>query len=686
MNRSPWLVLALLALLAGCRADSTGADTRRYACGQDDDCATGFVCLASVCQRPVTPPLPEAGEDSGTPADGGPDTDAGVPDAGVPDAGAPDAGAPDAGMPDDAGSPGSGDGGTDGGSGPVPTRLGFVTTAQTVTAGQCSRAATVETQTAAGSTAAVGSAVTVTLGAATGSGVTFYQDATCSSATSTTTVAAGASRATFYFRGTTAQGVTVTASAPGFTSAQQGQTVLAAAPASLVFTTSAQTLAVGECSSKVELESRDAYANPTSFSVQTNLTPSGTDLFFYSDATCNTAITNAPFAAGASRTSFYFRSRPSGTVRLTASVPGLNPVSQDQDIRALQSTVRTGYCEMGPSETTKNCFISPAVSDRTKTLLLVQAVGPGLYPSEASARCWLATRSTITCSRNSAPGNGQTFPIWWKTVEMASGLRVQHLQPTCSSSALTVPVTINSVSPGNTFLLVSSEIDGTTLDADDFFTAQLANSSRVDLQFSTPCSPAWKGSLQVVEMSGARVTRGTASMSSGTTQASASGLSAVDLNTSALLFTHRVSTPSTARLCDRVLRGELSSSTSINFSRGAGSFGCSAATVDEIGWERIDFGPLARVQTKLIEFPANSRSPSSPPSITSVDTTRTVVFSSAQSLGGQAGGESNYNSPVISESLAALYFNSSTELVAQRIANNANSYTKMNACVVQFEP
>ncbi|MET0404480.1 MAG: hypothetical protein ABW123_18855 [Cystobacter sp.] len=652
MIRSPWLALALLALLTGCRADSTGADTRRYACVQEADCVPGFACLAGFCQRPVTPPLGDAGEDSDT----------------------------------DAGNPGGGDGGTDGGTGPVPGRLGFVTPAQTVTAGQCSSPATVETQTAAGNGAVVDSAVTVTLSAPAGSGVTFFQDASCTSTTTTATVAAGASRATFYFRGTTAQGVTVTAAASGLTSAQQLQTVRAAAPASLVFTTSAQSLDVGACSARVELELRDAYANPASFSSQTRLTPSGTGLYFSSDSACNTSVTDAPFAANASRTSFYFRSRPSGTVRLTASVSGLPSVAQDQSVQSLQTTVRTGTCEIGSSSLTTTCTLSPALSDTTKTMLFIQAVGPGLYPSEASARCWLASRSTITCSRNSASG-GDVFPIWWKTVEMATGLKVQHLQPTCSTRATNLPVFINSVSAANTFLLVSSENDGVGLDTDDFFTAKLTSSSRVDLQFSTPCSRAWKGALQVVELSGARVTRGTSAMAVGATQAPVSSLSSVDPTTSVLLHTHRVTTSSSpSKLCDRVLRGELSSATSVHFFRGAGASGCGASPIEEISWERVDFGPLARVQSRLIEFPAGNRLPASTPLISAVETARTVVFSGAQSLGGQAGGESNHDNPVIAEALAGLTLASSTELSAQRIPGNTYSYTKVNACVVQFEP
>ena len=69
-----------------------------------------------------------------------------------------------------------------------------------------------------------------------------------------------------------------------------------------------------------------------------------------------------------------------------------------------------------------------------------------------------------------------------------------------------------------------------------------------------------------------------------------------------------------------------------------------------------------------------------------MDTARTVAFSSTQSLGGQAGGESNYSSPVETEALAGITLPSSTSLVVQRIVNNNNSYTKMNVWVVQFEP
>lgn len=95
---------AVAMFLTGCACEPISLDNLRFACGSDDHCAAGRVCVEGECRAA------NARGDGGT-------TDAGTTDAGTTDAGPGDAGT-DAGSPDagslDAGA--SDDGGTDSGT------------------------------------------------------------------------------------------------------------------------------------------------------------------------------------------------------------------------------------------------------------------------------------------------------------------------------------------------------------------------------------------------------------------------------------------------------------------------------------------------------------------------------------------------------------------------------------------
>ncbi|OJH38993.1 hypothetical protein [Cystobacter ferrugineus] len=621
MNRCSWMLLTWLSLLMGCSSASTGADTRRYACTQDDECAAGYVCRAGMCQSEGEP-LPPSGP---------------------------------------------------------PTRLDFASPAQTVGVGKCSAAVVLETRTAAGSASAVEADTNVVLSTQPSTGVKLYRDAACSDATEAVTVAAGSSRATFYFRSTVVRSVRITATASGFESVFQDENVVVE-PTNLVFITSAQTLPAGGCSALVELEARDDGGKPLAFAGPTNVTLSGSGFSFFSDPSCTSPLAAAVFAEGATRASFYFKGKSGGTFPLSASVSGLPGVQRNQTILP---AVRTGVCEMPADGLSVTCTISPAQLDLSKTMLFVSISPPGSSPDSSSVRCMLSARDAITCGRNER-GTGKVYVVW-HTVELPTGLKVQHLQPSCQTqSAIQVP--IERVSPDNTFLLVTGEQSGKILGEDDYLIAKLSESyTRVDIQWPVPCGVGWKGSLQVVEAEGIRVTRGSGVTMTGTqTEATVVGLPAVDPATSVLLFTYQVTNAGTPNLCDRVLRGTLTSPTEISFSRGAGSSaGCTTAVINDISWERIDFGPRASVQTVPVTM--NRGEYEAYPAISPVDVSRTVVFASGQGMNGQAGGESSYSGDdLISESLAGFELDSPSRL--RIIRDSVEGRARWTSFVVQFEP
>jgi hypothetical protein len=653
-----WCALAVLTAVQGCDCGPTDVDARRFACEFSEDCAPGYLCLAGECRQ------------EGEPVE---DPDAGRPDGGT-DGGQPDGGGTDGGPPDGGGT----DGGTPGGT---PTQLAFASPPQTVVVGQCSGEVVIETQNATGGAATVTGNTNVTLAATPASGVSFFSDAACLSSLSLNRVRvnAGTSRASFYFRASnTPQMVQVRATATGLTAATQDETVIAGPPASLSFTTLSQTLQAGVCSAAAEVEARDANGNPTTSSTPLSLsvTPA-TGFTFFTDATCTTATTTVPFASGSTRARFYFKGITGGVVTLSATHPGASAASQSETIR---SVVRTGTCSLAAGSSTVSCPISPAQFDVAKTLLLFQATSAGGGPNDADIRCSLATTSSISCVRGGTTG---AVTIQWQTAELATGLKVQHLQTTCSgsiSTSVTLPQSVSSL--GNTFLLVSADQAGVTLGPDDFFSASISEPDHVDFDFTEGCSPSMRMALQVVELTGASVTRGVTGPMLGT-QTVVTGLPPVNLSSSALLFTWSVSGPSTPGLCDRVIRGELTSPTSITFSRGQGATGCEDHDIDSISWERIDFGDRARAQQVPVTMSAGTTVASVP--ITAVDLTRTLSFASGQAQCGQGLGEGSFSGDdIIGEVVGRHALTSSTTLEVTRATSSGTA--QWSSTVLQLVP
>jgi hypothetical protein len=690
-----WLLLVTLGLLQGCNSGPIDLDSRRFPCVQDDECVSGFVCREGMCQpegEPVDRPdsgVPDAGKpdagkpDAGTPDGGRPDSgvpDAGRPDSGVPDSGVPDSGVPDSGVPD-SGVPDSGvpDSGVPD-AGPVirPTQLAFATAPLTVEAGKCSPGVILETRAADGRAAPVATATTVLL-TTKHKDFDFYSDPLCQNMVTQVTVPSGGSRATFYFQSPTVRVNQVDAAATGLGIASQDETIRPAPPSAVVFVTLAQTVQAGACSGLVSLEARDPYGNTSSFSTATaaalSVSPAG-GLTFFSDAGCTNAITSTTFASGATRANFYFRGRTGITFTVSAQVTGFTRVSQ---AATLLPVVRTGTCTLADTALSVSCPISPPQRDVTKTMLLYQATSSSADSQSANVRCALTSTSTVTCSRSGGLG---VATVGWQTAELASGLRVQHVDTTCGGLP-TVGVPIQPIaSTANAFVLVSSQIDGTTHDTNDFFTAYLGATDHVDLQFGTSCISSWSGSLQVVELTGATVARGILSGGEGT-QFVASGLPAADPATSVLLFTYRLAATSLPGICDRVLRGEITSSTSLTFTRAAGATGCEDAAIEAISWERISLGARGQAQHQSITLGDGAGGVQR--SISAVDPTRTLVFASGQALSGQGGGEGSYASDDVLGAVIGRHFLASPTLLEVRRDAPVGS-ARWFSTVLQIEP
>ncbi len=214
--------------------------------------------------------------------------------------------------------------------------LAFATTASPLIAGACSQALTVEARDTWGNAAPVSAAMTASLSAAPTT-FAFYADAACKTPAGSVTLAPGTSAASFWARSTAAGGAVVTAAAAGMTSAVQAETVNPAAPGLLVFTSGAQTLTAGACSSTAAVESRDAYGNASNATAATSIAlvaSPAAGFTFFADAGCTTAVSSLSLPTGSSSASFHFKGTAAGAVQVAASVAGWTAATQSEKVQA----------------------------------------------------------------------------------------------------------------------------------------------------------------------------------------------------------------------------------------------------------------------------------------------------------------------------------------------------------------
>jgi hypothetical protein len=142
-----------------------------------------------------------------------------------------------------------------------PERLSFVTAAQTLLAGECSRPVAVAAQDRYGNAARLGSPLPLALSAS-APGVAFFGDAACLAARPSASLAVADARATFWLSGTVAGEAVISATTASGLEARQAERIDPAAPARLAFATGPQAVAAGACSDSVVVELRDRFGKP----------------------------------------------------------------------------------------------------------------------------------------------------------------------------------------------------------------------------------------------------------------------------------------------------------------------------------------------------------------------------------------------------------------------------------------
>ncbi|WP_224247745.1 hypothetical protein [Hyalangium gracile] len=217
----------------------------------------------------------------------------------------------------------------------VPSALEFTTAAQTVQAGNCSSATTVQLRDSYNNPAQATSNTTVTLAVSPQDGFQIFASSGCSGPpVSTVTLPVGSSDASFFFRSTRAQTVTVTA-ALGTFSKSQNETITPGQPSTIIFLSAPTSVMVWTCSPTTTVQLLDSFGNvsPSTNDLPISLSEfSSFNLRFYTDPNCLNESNTVPVPTGQSTASFYFMSNNPGFMTLTASGPGLGTARHNVNI------------------------------------------------------------------------------------------------------------------------------------------------------------------------------------------------------------------------------------------------------------------------------------------------------------------------------------------------------------------
>ncbi len=401
---------------------------------------------------------------------------------------------------------------------------------------------------------------------------------------------------------------------------------------------------------------------------------------FYADAACTMAIATTTIAAGSSTATFYVKPITGAGQTLSASAP----FGTAMQALSPRPVVRRGSCSYNPGTTADgglipdsqiDCVISPAQASLGTTFLLTAISGGTSTSSELMARCWLNATDRVRCERSVGADNPT---VTWQTVELPSGLSVQHVRGACPASDV-VALTLSAVNPASTFVLKTNNTGGASFDDEETSTLRLTSSTTALLE-TDGCDDY---AAQFVDLSGVTVTRAVvdAGFPADTYSLELSGLPASSPNTT-LLTQVRTSVGSFDNECALLVRGDLPTSSSVQFTRSGGTDAGCNEPIDQLVYERIDFGSRGNVQKLTVTIPSSSSVVNVP--ISPVDTTRTVVFSSSQIFNGQGGAEIPGGTAEIDEAAIRMDLTSPTNV--RLLRGDEDRWAIVTFFVVELEP
>ncbi|MEM7322367.1 MAG: right-handed parallel beta-helix repeat-containing protein, partial [Actinomycetota bacterium] len=208
-------------------------------------------------------------------------------------------------------------------------------------------------------------------------------------------------------------------------------------------------------------------------------------------------------------------------------------------------------------------------------------------PNDFTVSGTLSDATTMTFQRS---GTGGDMVIEWSVVEFASGVAVQRgsVSPTGSIEN----VTLTSVEPTRSFVLLSHHNNGSQFGADDFVAGWLSSDTNLVVSsLNATDAVTW----QVVTYDGAIVRRGTTAMTSGEATVSPS-VETVDPARSWLVYSMTSSAGTVSNIGQKMVRGRIVDGSTLSFDRD------NSGQALDLYWEVIEFPEGVEVQHASVAF------------------------------------------------------------------------------------
>src|SRR3954470_8389799 len=319
--------------------------------------------------------------------------------------------------------------------------------------------------------------------------------------------------------------------------------------------------------------------------------------------------------------------------------------------------------------------------DTTKSVLFFQTRSSGNRPVNSEVRGRLQTATTVQFERITDETTPAVINIQWYVVTFGSGVSVQRGETPLSAASTNVTIgAVASLSQAFVLWSMTAASADALWGADDQVLGELTTTT--NLQFrANLLNAAHTIAWQVVQFTTAadiNVQKGTTSLTGAATSTTVTLGTAVNTSKTFVLVGARVTDGTGPDIGAKMVRAQLTNSTTITIDRAAAS----TSDATEIVWQAVELKDASTVWRGSSNFAAGATQATaflSPP----VNIGRTVAFLSMQDGGGQNGGRTPYvagDVPGVGTATASLVYDTLT-----LTRNSTASSADLGWFVVQFD-
>jgi hypothetical protein len=281
--------------------------------------------------------------------------------------------------------------------------------------------------------------------------------------------------------------------------------------------------------------------------------------------------------------------------------------------------VQSGTAELVTGATSVSVPI--VAVDPAKAFLVFGLEESADWPGGGEVSGRLAGGSTFVFERTET---GATVFIRWHVAEFRSGVRVQRGSAALSSPAATV--SISAVDVASSFPLVTVRNGGGDWAGADFIRGYLSGPTSLALSVNNVSSTPYV-EWQVVEYTGAAVQHGRVTLAEGVTRATVP-VGAVDTSRAWLVFSYQANFVNIPAVGERLVRGRVTSGTSLQFGRSVSSGSA------DVAWSLVEFQDGTEVRHASQHF--NPGEAQRDVTITPVDPARAIAVAGYAMTGGSS--------------------------------------------------